>query len=70
MATFLLQQNDVSSHVFPNPRQVRILRDLGQGVRTPPPPPGKSQNIGFFSNSGPYAIKNLKATKPAVNVGP
>ena len=27
-------------------------------------------NIGFSSNTGPDPLKNLKATKPAFNVGP
>ena len=42
-----------------------------QGVRTPLPPPGKSQkNIEFLSNTGPDPLKNHKVTKPALNVGP
>ena len=41
----------------------------GAGVRTPHPPE-KSQNTGFFCNTGPDPLKNLKATKPAFNVGP
>ena len=32
----------------------------GQGVRTPPPPPGKLQNIGFLSNYGPDPLKITK----------
>ena len=36
----------------------------------PDPPPEKSQNIGFLSNTGPDPLKNHKATKPAFNVGP
>ena len=28
------------------------------------------KNIGFFSNTGSDPIKNHKATKPAINVGP
>ena len=47
---------------------VRIQREGGQEVRTPPP--GKLQNIGLFSNTGPDLLKNHKATKPAFNVGP
>ena len=40
----------------------------GQGVRTPFE---KSQkNIGFLGNIGSDPLKNLKATKPAFNVGP
>ena len=35
-----------------------------------PDPPEESQNIGFFSNTGPDPLKNHKATKPAFNVGP
>ena len=34
------------------------------------PPPEKSQNIGFRSNTGPDPLKNGKATKPAFNLGP
>ena len=34
--------------------------DRGSG----PPPPGKSQNIGFLSNTGPDPLKNHKATNP------
>ena len=41
----------------------------GQGVQIPPPPE-KSQNIGFLSNTGPDPMKNHKATKPAFNVEP
>ena len=41
----------------------------GQGVPIPPPPE-KSQNIRFLSNTGPDTLKNHKATKPAFNVGP
>ena len=35
-----------------------------------PPPPEKSQKIGFLSNTGPDPLKSHKATKPAFNVGP
>ena len=28
------------------------------------------KNIGFLSNTGPDYLKNHKATKPALNVGP
>ena len=28
-------------------------------------PPGKSQKIGFFSNTGPDPLENHKVTKPA-----
>ena len=38
----------------------------GRGSR----PPEKSQNIGYLSNTGPDPLKNHKATKPSVNVGP
>ena len=41
----------------------------GQGFRTPPPPE-KSQNIGFLSNTGQDDLKNHKAAKPAFNDGP
>ena len=34
------------------------------------PPPEKSQNIGFLSNTGPDPLKNHKASKPEFNVGP
>ena len=35
-----------------------------------PPPPEKSQKIGFVSDTGSDLLKNHKATKPAFNVGP
>ena len=41
----------------------------GARIQTPPPPE-KSQKIGFLSNTGPDPLKNHKATKPAFNVGP
>ena len=44
----------------------RIQR--GRGQRGRDPPPEKSQNIGFFSNTGLDPLKNHKATKPAFNV--
>ena len=39
----------------------------GQGVRTPLK---NHKNIGFLSNTGPDPLKNDKATKPALIVGP
>ena len=50
-------------------QHARIQR-VGQGVWTPPPPPDTSQNIGFFSKTGPNPLNNHKATKSAFNVGP
>ena len=47
---------------------VRTQRGWGQGI--PPPPPEKSQNTGFLSNTGPDPLKSYKATKPAFNVVP
>ena len=45
----------------------RIQRgDRGSG----PPPLGKSQKIGFLSNTGPDSLKKHKATMPSFNVGP
>ena len=38
-----------------------------QGVRNPLK---YHKNIGFLSKTGPYPLKNHKATKPAFNVGP
>ena len=35
-----------------------------------PPPPKIDNAIGFLSNTGSYPLKNHKATKPALNVGP
>ena len=32
------------------------------------PPPEKSQNVGFLSNTGPDPLKNQKATKPAISM--
>ena len=43
------------------------IQGVGQGVRTPPPE--KSQNIGFRSNSGPDPLKNYEATEPASMLG-
>ena len=34
------------------------------------PPLKNHKNIGFLSNKGPDSLKNYKATKPALNVGP
>ena len=42
---------------------MRVSR--GGGAGGPDPPPEKSQNIGFLSNTG-----QDRATKPAINVGP
>ena len=42
----------------------------GTGGPDPPPPPEKSRKIGFLSNTSPDPLKNHKATKPALNVGP
>ena len=42
--------------------------DRGSG--SPPPPPEKSQNIGFLSDTGPGPLKNHTAAKPAFNFGP
>ena len=44
---------------------MRGSRGGGQGVRNPPPP-GKSQNVGFLSNTCP----DYKATKPTFTVWP
>ena len=44
-----------------------IKRDEGEG---PDPPPEKLQNIWFLINTGPDPLKNHKAKKPAINVGP
>ena len=41
----------------------------GQGVRIPHPRKNH-RNIGFLSKTGPYLLKNYKATKPVFNVGP
>ena len=43
---------------------VRIQR------RGTPPPPEKSPNIGFLSNSSPDPLKKYEATEPAFNVVP
>ena len=47
---------------------MRGSRVGGMRVRTPPPPL-KSQNIGFLGNAGPDPLKNQNATKPTFNVG-
>ena len=39
----------------------------GEGVRTPP---GKLQNVGFLSNTGPDPLRSHKATKPAFKIRP
>ena len=45
--------------------------DPEEGTGDPHPPPLKNhKNIGFFSDTGPDSLKNLKGTKPAVNVWP
>ena len=46
------------------------IQSGGGGGAGGPHPPEKSQNIGFLSNTGLDPLKNLKATKPAFNVGP
>ena len=47
-----------------------IMHESRGGEReSGPPPPGKSQYIGFFSNIGPDSLENHKATKPASIVG-
>ena len=40
-----------------------------EGTGGPDPPPEKSQNIGFLSNTGPGPLKDYIATKPAFIVG-
>ena len=35
-----------------------------------PHPRKNHRNIGFRSKTGPYPMKNYKATKPVFNVGP
>ena len=41
------------------------------GAGAPNPRPSeKSQNIGCLCNAGQDPLKNHKATKPALNVGP
>ena len=43
----------------------------GRGSEAPPPPEKKKQKkYRVFSKTGPVPLKNLKATKPAFNVGP
>ena len=43
----------------------------GRGDGGPdPPPPEKSENIGFLSNTGSDHLKNHTATQPAYDVGP
>ena len=42
----------------------------GTGGSGPPPPPEKSQKYRDLCNTGPDSLKNHKATKPALNVGP
>ena len=44
------------------------IQRVGQGVRTPAEK--NTTNIGFLSSTGPDALKNHTATKPAFNVGP
>ena len=45
-------------------------RGGGGGDRGLDPYLKNHKNIGFLSNTGPYPLKNHKATKPAFNVGP
>ena len=42
----------------------------GQGSGPPPRLITNHKSIGFLSNTGPDPLKNHKATKPALNVGP
>ena len=47
------------------------IADPEVGTGGPDPPPMKNhKNIGFFRNTGPNPMNNLKATKSAFNVGP
>ena len=42
-----------------------------EGGRVPDPPlPKNHESIGFLCNTGPDHLKNHKATKPALNIGP
>ena len=43
---------------------------MGTGGPDHPPPMKNHKNIGFFKNTGPDPMKNLKATKSAFSVGP
>ena len=49
--------------------RARIHRGWGAGVPDPPPPE-KSQKIGFMSNTGLDPIKNHNTTKPAFKLRP
>ena len=51
-----------------NSLHARIQR-VGNRGSEPPPPPEKSQNTGFPSNTCPDPLKNHKVTKPVLNVG-
>ena len=46
------------------------IQSGGQGWDPPPPHLKNHKNIGFLSNTGLDPLKNHKATKPALNVGP
>ena len=48
-----------------DPLHARIQRG---GRESGPPPPEKSQKIGFLSSTGPDPLKNHKATKPEFTV--
>ena len=46
------------------------MRGSRVGGGNPDPTPEQIQKIGFLSNSGPYPLKNHKATKPEFNICP
>ena len=48
---------------------MRGSREVGQGVRTPPPLKIARYRVPL-STTGPDPLENRKATKPAFNVGP
>ena len=51
-------------------RQNRMdMRGSRKGGGRSRPPPEKSQNIGFLSNTGPDPLKNHKTTKPDLMLG-
>ena len=53
-----------------NDRVLHVRIKRGTGGRGSGPRLKNHKLIGFPSNTGPDPLKNHKATKPAVNVGP
>ena len=51
-------------------QHAQILRGGGGGTGVQDPPEKSQKSIGLLNNTGPYPLKNHKATQQAFNVGP